>query len=155
MPPPVADPLRELEDWAAPILASLKPDARMRLARRIGADLRRGQTQRIAQQRNPDGSAYAPRKQPARAKAGRIKRGAMFKKLRKPQFLKVRTDADGAAVEFTSRVSKIARIHQEGQRAEVRPGGPSIRYTRRELLGFSAADGERIRKLVLDHLAGA
>jgi len=151
----VADPLRELEDWAAPVLSSLQPIERAQLARKIGATLRRGQMQRIAQQRNSDGSPYAPRKQPARAKVGRIKRGAMFKKLRKPQHMKVHTTADEAVVEFTSRVSKIARVHQEGLRAEVRPGGPRARYPRRELLGFTVADSERIRKLVLDHLAGA
>lgn len=58
-----ADPLQQLEDWAAPLLFHLlSQDEQARLARTIARDLIRSQKQRIAQQRNPDGTPYAPRK---------------------------------------------------------------------------------------------
>lgn len=147
------DDLAGLETWASGILSSLSPGARARLARKVAADLRRSQQRRIAQQRNPDGSAYAPRKRaPLRAKAGRIKRGAMFKRLRAAAFLRARGNATEASVAFTGRTARIARVHQRGLVDRIRPAGPRIAYARRELLGFTASDIAQIRDSIIEHL---
>ena len=148
------DDLRQLEEWAAPLLRSLQPDERMRLARTIGADLRRSQSQRIGLQKNPDGSSYTPRKKQLRTRAGRIKRQRMFAKLRQAKYLKVKTSADEVSVGFVGRVARIARVHQQGEVDAVRPSGPRVRYERRVVLGFAAADRERVKDLLIDHLRG-
>lgn len=148
------DELQQLEQWAGPLLEKLQPAERRSLTRALGVDLRRSQQQRIAQQSDPDGAAYAPRKREKRLrdKAGRIKRGAMFEKIRQAKHLKVQSDANQVAIGFTGRVARIARVHQEGLSDRVSRDGPRIRYERRQLLGFSAADRELIRDRLLAYL---
>jgi len=150
----VSDDLQQLEDWVGPILRGLQPAERSRLSRAIGMGLRRSQQRRIAAQKNPDGSAYAPRRAVSdkRAKAGRIKRKAMFAKIRQAKHLRIRSSQQEVSVGFMSRVSRIARIHQDGLSDTVSKGGPRVTYQRRRLLGFSAADVELVRDLILDHL---
>lgn len=152
----MSDDLQQLEDWAAPLLRCLQPAERARLSRTIGTSLRRSQQRRIAAQKNPDGSAFTPRKPPSekRAKAGRIKRKAMFAKIRQAKHLRVRSSAKDVSVGFMSRVSRIARVHQEGLSDTVTRGGPRVTYERRRLLGFSPADVEQVRDLIIDHLRG-
>lgn len=149
----MADDLTALEDWAAPLLAQLAPPARRRAAKTIATALRKSQQQRIAQQQNPDGSAFAPRKGgKLRGKQGRIKRGAMFAKLRRPKYLKARGDGDTATVEFIGHAGDIAAVHQYGRTDRVSKRGPLVRYPRRRLLGFSAADRELVRDQILAQL---
>ena len=86
--------LEQLEEWAGPLLEKLQAGERRALARRIGVALRRSQQQRIGEQKNPDGTRYAPRKvQRMRDRAGEIKRGAMFKKIRQSNHLRLQSDA--------------------------------------------------------------
>ncbi|HFF3760148.1 TPA: phage virion morphogenesis protein [Stenotrophomonas maltophilia] len=152
----MSEDLQRLEAWAAPLLQRLQPAERGKLARRVGTALRRAQQRRIAAQHNPDGSPFTPRRAaPARrAKAGRIKRGAMFVKIRQARHLRVRVAPNEVAVGFTGRVSRIALIHQEGRSDTIAKGGLRHTYARRRLLGFSAADEQMVRDLILDHLNG-
>ena len=147
----MADSLTALETWCAPLLAKLQPGARRSLARAMATDLRRSQSGRIAQQQNPDGSAYAPRKPRIRDKKGRIRRG-MFAKLRTAKFLRAKSDQDRAAVELTGRVARLARVHQEGGEDRVAKGGPRVRYAKRELLGYSSGDLRMVRDHLVKHL---
>lgn len=151
----MSEDLERLEAWVGPLLQRLQPAERSRLARKVGMALRRAQQKRIASQHNPDGSPYAPRRAPAprRAKAGRIKRGAMFAKIRQARHLRVRASAQEVSVGFTGRVSRIARIHQEGRTDSVSVGGKKITYQRRLLLGFAPADEQMMRELIVDYLA--
>ncbi|QSQ38930.1 phage virion morphogenesis protein [Xanthomonas translucens] len=146
------DDLSALEAWAAPLLRRLEPGERRRLARTVGAALRRSQTQRIARQQNPDGSGYAPRKQQLRSKTGRIRKLKMFVKLRQARYFKIIATEQAVSVGFTGRVSRIARVHQEGMMDAVRPGGPRARYEQRVLLGFTPADRELVQQLLMEHL---
>ncbi len=146
--------LQALEDWAGALLVKLGPTERRRLTQTIARDLRRSQQQRIASQRNPDGSAYAPRKpRKLRSKAGRIRR-KMFTKLRTARHLKLQSTADRIAIGFLSRTARLARIHQYGLRD--RPGrrAAEVQYSQREVLGFSTAELEYIREQLLAHLVG-
>lgn len=145
-----ADPLQQLEDWAGPLLAKLSAGEQRQLARRIATDLRRSQSQRIAQQRNPDGSAYEARKPQRKQRQGQVK--AMFDKLRAARHLRAQATSAAAVIAITGRAARIARVHQEGLRDQVEPGGPSVIYQRRELLGISDAERERIRDTLVDHL---
>jgi phage virion morphogenesis protein len=147
------DDLSAIEDWAGSLLAQLQPAERRTVATDIARELRRSQQDRIKDQRNPDGSAYEARKAKLRSKAGRIKRRAMFAKLRTARFLKVEANGDGLAVGFAGRIAALARVHQDGESAQVRPGGPRYKYPVRQLLGFTAAERDMIRDKLLAHLA--
>ena len=151
------DELQALEDWAGALLGQLQPAARRAAMTDIARDLRRSQQKRIAEQRNPDGSQFEPRKARAvekklRGKAGRIKRRAMFAKLRTARFLKIESDAAGLAIGFAGRVARLARIHQQGETAPVAPGGPDYTYPARVLLGFNQQERDMIRDKLLAHL---
>ena len=151
----MADDLAALEDWAAPLLARLEPSARRALAATIGRDLRRSQVQRIAAQRNPEGDAYEPRK-PQRAsrrgQPGKV-RAKMFARLRTAKFLRLSTDPNAASIDFLGRAERIARVHQFGERDRVQDGGPEVTYPVRQLLGFTDEERDRIKDLLLEHLA--
>lgn len=54
--------LAQLDDWQNAILANLSPAARAREFRKIASYLRGSTAKRIAAQKNPDGTAFAPRK---------------------------------------------------------------------------------------------
>lgn len=148
----MTDNLAALEDWAGALLAKLSPAERRKLTTRIGRDLRRNQQQRIATQRNPDGTPYAPRKAKAlRGKKGRIKR-QMFTRLRQAKNLRLQSTADSIAIAFTGRIARIAKVHQRGLRDRPGRGQAEVQYAKRELLGFNHAAIEMIRDQLLDHL---
>lgn len=148
----MTDNLAALEDWAGALLAKLSPAERRKLTTRIGRDLRRNQQQRIATQRNPDGTPYAPRKTKAlRNKQGRIKR-QMFTRLRQAKNLRLQSTADSIAIAFTGRIARIAKVHQRGLRDRPGRGQAEVQYAKRELLGFNHAALELIRDGLLDHL---
>ncbi|CAD1796373.1 phage virion morphogenesis protein [Xanthomonas arboricola pv. juglandis] len=146
------DELTALEDWAAPLLAHLQPGERRTLARKIGAELRRSQSQRIGKQQAPDGSPYAPRKQQLRDKYGRVKRAKMFAKLRQAKFFKVSASPNAVSVGLVGRVARIARVHQDGLTDQIRLGGPRVTYPRRQLLGLAPSDRSLIGDLLTEHL---
>jgi phage virion morphogenesis protein len=150
--------LEALENWAGTLLARMAPAARRAVAMDIARALRRSQQQRIKDQRAPDGSAFAPRKPREnqggrlRAKAGRIKRRAMFAKLRTAKHMKIQTDAEGFTIGWAGRVARIARVHQDGMESQVGRGATYL-YPVRQLLGLSQADRDMIRDMLIERLA--
>ena len=145
------DDLSRLENWVEPLLQQITPAARKRLAKKIGTQLRRSQQQRIKAQQNPDGTRYAPRR--AQQKSGAINRKAMFIKLKRAKYFKVKANADKLSVGFFGRVAIIAQVHQQGLRDKAHKNARSIRYKKRELLGFTARDKDLILDGLLDHLS--
>jgi phage virion morphogenesis protein len=152
----MSDDLRAIEQWAGALLGQLQPGQRRVVTRKIAQDLRRSQARRIASQQAPDGAPYAARKQRKnlRGKKGRIKRqkAAMFQKIRQVKNLRTEQDENQLSVGFFGRVARIARVHQEGLTDKVAKKGPAYHYPARPLLGFSTADQELIRDLLLHHL---
>jgi phage virion morphogenesis protein len=142
--------LEHITSWASALLEKLDAKERRKLARTIATDLRRSQRQRIADQLNPDGSRYAPRR--AQQKTGRIRRRAMFARMRTTKFLKQKYNANSVSVGFFGDIAKIARVHQYGLKDEVAPGGPEVQYDQRELVGFSARDVDLIESNLTAHL---
>lgn len=128
--------------------AALSPAARRKLAGEIAKELRKSQQQRIKLQKAPDGSPYQARKrQPLRAKTGRIKR-AMFQKLRTSRYMKASGRENSAVVEFSSKVQRIARVHHFGLKDRLNKHANHVLYPKRELLGFNQAEMHLIEKLV-------
>ncbi|QEW06359.1 phage virion morphogenesis protein [Nitrincola iocasae] len=142
--------LNHVERWAGVLIEKLAPAERKKLARSLATDLRRSTRERITAQRNPDGSAYAPRR--GQAKTGRVRRKAMFQKLRTTKYLKSKYNAKGVSVGFFDRIAKLARVHQFGLRDRIARRGPQVKYERRELLGFSTQDVNLINDGLIEHL---
>jgi phage virion morphogenesis protein len=126
--------------------------------RDIARELRRSQQARIAVQRNPDGTAYEPRKvrtvaKKLRDKRGRLKRTAMFTKLRTARWMTIEASDTQLATGFSGRIARIARVHQFGESTSVVANAPKCRYPMRELLGLTHADREAVREQLLKHIA--
>lgn len=138
------------------LINNLSPQARRQLARNIGQALRKNQQARIARQENPDGRAFEPRK-PRKEfgkKKGRIKRKAMFAKLRTARHLKVRSNGNEVLVGFNGASAAIAAVHQYGLQGTVdKNKGFKVQYAQRELLGFSESDVELIENLIIKQLS--
>ncbi|HCM9383378.1 TPA: phage virion morphogenesis protein [Enterobacter hormaechei subsp. xiangfangensis] len=144
---------KPFDNQLAGLLAALSPSARRKLSGEIAKQLRAAQQQRIKQQKNPDSSPYQARKrQPLRAKAGRIKR-AMFQKLRTSRYMKATNRENSAVVEFTGKVQRIARVHQLGLKDRATPKSKGIIYPKRILLAINESDASIIHNLVVKHLS--
>lgn len=148
--------LQRIEDWIGGLLVKVSPVERRRLSRKIGLDLRRSQSVRIASQRNPDGTGFTPRKKQKRLRSnkGRLKRmrSEMFLRLKMVSRMNLKTDQDQISISFLEKVSRIARVHQLGLKDRVSKNEPDAQYPARRLLGFSQTDEQLIRHSVLRHL---
>lgn len=145
--------LKPFDDKLAGLIAALSPAGRRKLAGEIAKQLRTAQQQRIKQQKAPDGSPYKARKrQPLRAKTGRIKR-AMFQKLRTSRYMKASGRENSAVVEFTGKVQRIARVHQYGLRDRPSAYAEDVKYPQRQLLGLSDINIKEIELLVVKHIS--
>lgn len=142
---------KPFDDKLAGLIGALSPASRRKLAAEIAKELRRSQQQRIKQQKAPDGTPYQARKrQPLRAKKGRIKR-AMFQKLRTSRYMKASGRNDAAVVEFTGKVQRIAQIHQFGLKDRPSTHAQDVQYPERQLLGFSQNDTQFIDRLIIKY----
>lgn len=148
--------VEEVQAKLSALINNLSPQARRQLARNIGQALRKNQQARIARQENPDGTAFEPRK-PRKEfgkKKGRIKRKAMFAKLRTARYFKIQSNANEVSVGFNGSSAMIAKVHQYGLiSSPSKTKDFKVRYAQRELLGFSQSDLDMIEDLVLAQLS--
>lgn len=148
--------VEEIQAKLTALINNLSPQARRQLARNIGQALRKNQQARIARQENPDGTAFEPRK-PRKEfgkKKGRIKRKAMFAKLRTARYFKIQSNANEVSVGFNGSSAMIAKVHQYGlMSSPSKTKDFKVRYAQRELLGFSQSDLDVIEDLVLAQLS--
>ncbi|EPY4023854.1 TPA: phage virion morphogenesis protein [Klebsiella variicola subsp. variicola] len=145
--------LQEVDAWLDALLAGLESAARKRMMRELAQQLRRSQQKNIRMQRNPDGTAFEPRRVTARTKQGRIRR-QMFAKLRTTKYLKVVASQDAASVEFESGVQRIARVHHYGLRDRVSRKGAEVKFSERRLLGVNNEVEELTRDILLRWIIG-
>lgn len=148
--------VEEVQAKLSALINNLSPQARRQLARNIGQALRKNQQARIARQENPDGTAFEPRK-PRKEfgkKKGRIKRKAMFAKLRTARYFKIQSNANEVSVGFNGSSAMIAKVHQYGlMSSPSKTKDFKVRYAQRELLGFSQSDLDVIEDLVIEQLS--
>ena len=148
--------VEEVQAKLTALINNLSPQARRQLARNIGQALRKNQQARIARQENPDGTAFEPRK-PRKEfgkKKGRIKRKAMFAKLRTARYFKIQSNANEVSVGFNGSSAMIAKVHQYGlMSSPSKTKDFKVRYAQRELLGFSQSDLDIIEDLVIEQLS--
>lgn len=139
---------KPFDDKLAGLIAALSPAARRRMAADIAKTLRARQQRRIKTQKAPDGTPYAARKrQPVKAKKGRVKRG-MFAKLRTSRFMKASAGNDAAIVEFTGKVQRMANVHQYGLKDKPGRNSAPVQYDARPLIGFNDDDRKIIIKIL-------
>ncbi|WP_342754795.1 phage virion morphogenesis protein [Pantoea sp. MBD-2R] len=134
------------------LIGNLSPTARKEMARTIAKRLRASQQQNIKRQQAPDGTAFKPRKGPARKKKGRIKR-EMFAKLRTAKYMKAKGTADDAVVEFTGSVQRMARVHHYGLRDRPAREGKDVQYEARPLLGINKADLQLLEDEIINKIS--
>ncbi|EHU2312626.1 phage virion morphogenesis protein [Acinetobacter baumannii] len=147
--------MKALVDHLGILLNQLSDKEKRKLSMEIGRKLRRSQSSRISNQKNPDGSPYQPRKkQKIRDKKGHIK-NKMFTRIKMARFMKVKQEPNGASVGFLGNVAFIAQVHQLGLRDRVhrRKNSPVVKYPARELLGFTSEEIEMIENDVLSHFS--
>lgn len=148
--------VEEVQAKLTALINNLSPQARRQLARNIGQALRKNQQARIARQENPDGTTFEPRK-PRKEfgkKKGRIKRKAMFAKLRTARYFKIQSNANEVSVGFNGSSAMIAKVHQYGlMSSPSKTKDFKVRYAQRELLGFSQSDLDIIEDLVIEQLS--
>jgi len=143
---------KPFDDKLAGLIGALSPAGRRKLTAEIAKELRRSQQQRIKQQKAPDGTPYQARKrQPLRAKSGRIKR-AMFQKLRTARYMKASGRNNAAVVEFTGKVQRIAQVHQLGLKDRPNPHSRDVQYSERQLLGLNHDDVKMIESFIFETL---
>ena len=143
---------KPFDDRLNGLIAALSPAARRKLAGEIAKELRKSQQQRIKLQKAPDGSPYQARKrQPLRAKTGRIKR-TMFQKLRTNRYMKASGRENSAVVEFAGKVQRIARIHHYGLKDRPNLRSKNVFYAERKLLGFREEDKKIVLGMIVENL---
>ena len=148
--------VEEVQAKLTALINNLSPQARRQLARNIGQALRKNQQARIARQENPAGTAFAPRTPRIEfgKKKGRIKRKAMFAKLRTARYFKIQSNANEVSVGFNGSSAMVAKVHQYGlMSSPSKTKDFKVRYAQRELLGFSQSDLDVIEDLVLAQLS--
>ncbi|WP_336152620.1 phage virion morphogenesis protein [Acinetobacter ursingii] len=144
--------LEYLSEHLNALLSSLSDSEKRKFAMMIARKIRSSQIQRITRQQNPDGSSYTPRKN-LRGRKGKIKQ-KMFMKLKTAKFMKIEKIPDGVTIGFDQRVSKLARIHQDGLIDNLKYNGRTfkVRYAQRILLGFADSELEMFEKEALNFL---
>lgn len=144
---------KPFDDRLAGLIAALSPASRRRMATDIAKTLRTSQQRRIKTQTAPDGTPYAARKrQPVRAKKGRVKR-EMFAKLRTNRFMKATGRDDAAVVEFTGKVQRMAKVHQYGLKDKPGRNSKPVQYQARPLIGFDKESIQLIENKILIELS--
>jgi len=144
---------KPFDDKLAGLIAALSPTARRRMAADIAKTLRARQQRRIKTQKAPDGTPYTARKrQPVKAKKGRVKR-EMFAKLRTSRFMKATAGNDVAAVEFTGKVQRMVNVHQYGLKDKPGRNSKPVQYDARPLIGFEPDDVMVIQGIITKSLS--
>lgn len=144
--------LKFLSEHLNALLASLSGAEKRKFAMSIARKIRKSQSQRITRQQNPDGSSYIPRKN-LRGKKGKLKQ-KMFMKLKTAKFMKIDKIPDGVTIGFDQRVSRLARIHQDGLVDTLKYNGRTfkVRYAQRILLGFTEKEIEMFEQEAFNFL---
>lgn len=146
------DELQRIEQWLGPLLQNLQPAQQRVLARQLAQRVRKANQKTMAAQQAPDGAAWEPRKHRSRDRAGSLRQGPMFRKLRTARHVKAQGFTNEAVVQFMGRAARIARVHHYGLRDQVAPGGAQYDYPARPLLGVPDVLADRLVDHILQQL---
>lgn len=137
-----------LTAWLDSFAEKLSATQKRELLRIIAQGLRVRMRDRINRQKDPSGRRFKPRK---RDQVGSIKRGALFQKI--GGHIVTRYSDSRAEVGFNGSTGRIAKIHQYGLLDRPnKKSRRSVRYSKRELVGFSDEDVQFIKDTVVQFL---
>ena len=140
--------------WLDSLAKKLSSSERWKMLNAVIREVRKGQQDRIGRQQNPDGSPYIPRKPRLQDKKGKIKRRAMFAKLRTNKYMRIHTTADSAKVYVPGQAGYIGSFHQFGLRGRVdRRSKNMTTYPKREILGISPQEQKQIEAKIISYIA--
>ncbi|WP_080987449.1 phage virion morphogenesis protein [Yersinia mollaretii] len=88
-----------------------------------------------------------------RASVNSLERNILCFDVKSQACILISKNADEAAVTFSGKVNNLVRVHHYGLRDKVSRNGPTVKYERRQLLGFTDGDSEWIGDLVLEYIA--
>lgn len=143
---------KPFDDKLAGLIAALSPTGRRKMAADIAKTLRARQQRRIKTQKAPDDTPYAARKrQPVKAKKGRVKR-EMFAKLRTSRYMKATAGDKAAVVEFTGKVQRMVNVHQYGLKDKPGRNSAPVQYDARPLIGFNDGDRQVVEEVTINTL---
>ena len=128
----MSNDLAQLPLWVRGIAETLTPAKRRQVARKLGIELRKANQSRTAAQTDADGNAFVA---PLQAK-----NNPMFREITTARYFQVKATDSQVAIGIGGNAGRIARIHQEGQMSEVRPGSRKYPYPVRTLVGINAED---------------
>lgn len=129
---------QELATWLKPYIQGATAEGRREFGRAVSRYLWRSQSNRIRDQKNPDGSPFESRKKG---------RKAMFEKIRQRPNLRARYSDSEVWIGFRGRVGRIANVHQKGLFIAPGPGQKKVRYAERQLLGYTPKDINQVKNL--------
>lgn len=73
--------------------------------------------------------------------------------VRTNRYMKAKGTDNAAVVEFTGRVQRMARVHQEGLIDKPNRYSEDVQYETRPLLGFTRRDIDFVEKILTDFLS--
>lgn len=149
----MADDFRRLDPWIQQIAARFDERSRLKMGRKMAQALRKLNAKRIAANVQPDGTAMAPRKKPANVVRDKVRKsGKMFQRMKLAKNMPISVHPDQIEITFDSKLAQTAAVHHYGLRDRIGRfrGAPSIRYPRRELLGFAPEDINSVTRIILD-----
>lgn len=154
----MADDFRRLAPWLQQVAARFDDRSRLKMGRKIAQALRKLNAKRIAANVQPDGTAMEPRRQQTESVVRKKVResGKMFKRMKLAKNMPIRVHADQIEISFNSKMAQTAAVHHYGLRDRVARfrGAPSVRYPRRELLGFGPEDEAEIIDIIMAEIEG-
>jgi phage virion morphogenesis protein len=139
-----------MNEWLKQQFSFLKPATRKRAMREISNYLLKRNRQRVSQQKNADGTAYAPRKPRFKIlKNGKSKRFIPKRKmlLGFKRHIRAKSTPDKAEVGIYGHAARLATIHDHGASEN------GIKYPSRELVQFEPDDVPAIESILQRYLS--
>lgn len=136
----MANELEALPEWVDALNQRLEPKQRRKASRKIAQQLRKSNRARTKDQRDADGDRFIhPLKR---------SNNPMFREITALRYFKAKGTDRKAIIGFTGQAGRIAEIHQDGRRSEVRPGSKKVPYPERTLIGINTEDEQMVLSLL-------
>ena len=140
----------QISEWLRQQIGLLKPATRKRAMHEISTYLLKRNRERVGQQKNADGTAYARRKPRFKLmKNGAYKRFTPKRKmlLGFRRHIRAKPTPDKAEVGIYGHAARLATIHDHGATEN------GIKYPSRELIAFTGDDVPEIERILLRYTA--
>lgn len=139
-----ANELEALPEWVDALARRIEPKQRRVVARKIAQELRKSNRERTKGQKDADNNQFI--------KPLKRENNPMFREITAIRYFKAKGTDRQAMIGFAGSAGRIAQIHQDGARSEVRPGSRKFPFPKRTLVGINALDERMVLALLQDLL---